>query len=78
MKALPQHSIQSVQQMKRSTEDARWWMAGSFSGAFAQERLRDRLPTKLDAIVRGYGIFEFTYTPSIIELERTQNILLSK
>ncbi|KAJ5433503.1 uncharacterized protein N7458_012659 [Penicillium daleae] len=56
-------------------ESAGGWLAVSTGLALRRDHGVD-VRSKLDAIVAGYGIFDFTYTPSL--LSHTRNIVLSK
>jgi acetyl esterase/lipase len=56
-------------------ESAGGWLAVSTGLALRRDHGVD-VRSKLDAIVAGYGIFDLTYTPSL--LSHTRNIVLSK
>lgn len=56
-------------------ESAGGWLAVS-TGLSLRRDHRFDVRSKLDAIVAGYGIFDLTYTPSL--LEHTRSIVLSK
>jgi acetyl esterase/lipase len=56
-------------------ESAGGWLAVSTALELRRSH-RVNLETKLDAIVASYGIFDLTYTPSLLQYER--NIVLSR